>query len=180
MGIAADRSSRRSETVTTEEDAPGGDVGRRGRPGADDGRARAPVRLARLRLAAVSDARRSELAGMPWDKIVDGCLVIDQAVTIDRSHPVGDPARLRVAPTKTGSGAAWLSMRKRSSRSKWPAPKERCVAVGLRRGRASSEPRQDRLVVEAHPASWPTSTRNGGSMICGRARQRRAADRQTM
>ena len=55
-----------------------------------------------LRLAAVSGARRSELAGMRWDKIVDGRLVVDQAVTIDRSHPVGDPARLCVTPTKTG------------------------------------------------------------------------------
>jgi integrase len=55
-----------------------------------------------LRLAAVSGARRSELAGLRWDRIVDGRLIIDQAVTIDRTHPVGDPERLQVTPTKTG------------------------------------------------------------------------------
>ena len=55
-----------------------------------------------LRLAAVSGARRSELAGLRWDRVVDGRLVIDQAITIDRTHPVGDPDRLQVSPTKTG------------------------------------------------------------------------------
>jgi integrase len=55
-----------------------------------------------LRLAAVSGARRSELAALRWDRVVDGRLVIDQAITIDRTHPVGDPERLKVSPTKTG------------------------------------------------------------------------------
>lgn len=55
-----------------------------------------------LRLAAVSGARRSELAGLRWDRVVDGRLSIDHAVTIDRTRPVGDPDRLQVSPTKTG------------------------------------------------------------------------------
>jgi len=55
-----------------------------------------------LRLAAVSGARRSELAGLRWDRVVDGRLIIDQAVTIDRTHATGDPERLQVTPTKTG------------------------------------------------------------------------------
>jgi len=55
-----------------------------------------------LRLAAVSGARRSELAGLRWDRVVDGRLIINQAITIDRTRPVGDPQRLQVSPTKTG------------------------------------------------------------------------------
>ncbi|MCP3856529.1 MAG: hypothetical protein GY698_17590 [Actinomycetia bacterium] len=39
-----------------------------------------------LRLAAVSGARRSELAGLRWDRVVDGRLIIDQAITIDRTQ----------------------------------------------------------------------------------------------
>ncbi|MCP5025286.1 MAG: site-specific integrase [Actinomycetia bacterium] len=55
-----------------------------------------------LRLASVAGARRSELAGLRWDRVVGGRLVVDQAITIDRTHPIGDPARLKVTPTKTG------------------------------------------------------------------------------
>ncbi len=59
-----------------------------------------------LRLAAVAGARRSELAAMRWDKVVDGRLVIDETITIDRTVPVGSPERLVVSPTKTGERRA--------------------------------------------------------------------------
>lgn len=59
-----------------------------------------------LRLAAVAGARRSELAAMRWDRVVDGRLVIDETITIDRTVPVGSPARLVVSPTKTGERRA--------------------------------------------------------------------------
>ncbi len=55
-----------------------------------------------LRSAAVSGARRSELAGLRWDRVVDGQLIINQAITIDRTHPVGDPERLHVSPWIVG------------------------------------------------------------------------------
>ena len=69
-----------------------------------------PLAPLALRLAAVSGARRSELAALRWDRVVDGRLIIDQAITIDRTHPVGDPERLRVSPTKN-RGAAWSCAR---------------------------------------------------------------------
>lgn len=59
-----------------------------------------------FRLASVAGARRSEIAAISWDRIVDGRLIIDRAVTTDRDKPVGDPERLVVSPTKTGERRA--------------------------------------------------------------------------
>lgn len=59
-----------------------------------------------FRLASVAGARRSEIAAISWDRIVDGRLIVDRAVTTDRSKPVGDPERLVVSPTKTGERRA--------------------------------------------------------------------------
>ena len=59
-----------------------------------------------LRLAAVAGARRSELAAMRWDKVVDDRRVIDETITIDPTVSVGSPERLVVSPTKTGERRA--------------------------------------------------------------------------
>ena len=59
-----------------------------------------------LRLAAVAGARRAELAALRWDSVVDGRLIIDRNITVDRSMPSDDPARLKLTPTKTGEQRA--------------------------------------------------------------------------
>ena len=60
----------------------------------------ADVELA-LRLAAVTGARRSELAGLRWDDVVDGRLRIDSSVAVLRAKGAG-PVRVD-APTKTAN-----------------------------------------------------------------------------
>ncbi len=59
-----------------------------------------------LRLAAVAGARRAELAALRWDSVVDGRVVIDHNITIDRTKLTDDPERLVYAPTKTGDRRA--------------------------------------------------------------------------
>ena len=59
-----------------------------------------------FRIASVAGARRSEIAAISWDRVTDGRLIIDRAVTTDRAKPVGEPERLVVAPTKTGERRA--------------------------------------------------------------------------
>jgi integrase len=54
-----------------------------------------------LRLAALTGARRSELAGLRWDDVVDGRLRIDSSVAVLRSKGAG-PVRID-APTKTAN-----------------------------------------------------------------------------
>jgi integrase len=53
-----------------------------------------------LRLAAVTGARRAELAALRWDDVVDGVLVIDSAIETDRRS---GSTVLSDAPTKTAN-----------------------------------------------------------------------------
>ena len=56
-----------------------------------------------LRLAAVAGPRRAELAGLRWDSVRDGALVIAHQITPDRSKGAEDPGCYVVAPTKTAN-----------------------------------------------------------------------------
>jgi integrase len=53
-----------------------------------------------LRLAAVTGARRAELAALRWDEVVDGVLLIDSAIETDRRS---GSTVLADAPTKTAN-----------------------------------------------------------------------------
>jgi integrase len=62
-----------------------------------------PAAALALRLAAVSGARRAELAALRWDDVREGRLTIDSAIeVVDRPSP-GGPRELRDAPTKTSN-----------------------------------------------------------------------------
>jgi integrase len=55
-----------------------------------------------FRIAAMTGARRAELAALRWEDVdEDGMLTIDSAIEVIR-HP-GEPRELRDAPTKTGN-----------------------------------------------------------------------------
>ena len=60
-----------------------------------------PAAALALRLAAMTGARRAELAALRWTEVDDGILTIDSAIEVIR-HP-GEPRELRDAPTKTGN-----------------------------------------------------------------------------
>ncbi len=53
-----------------------------------------------LRIAAVTGARRSELAALQWTDVTDGVLTIDSAIEIDRRR---ENVALADAPTKTAN-----------------------------------------------------------------------------
>lgn len=55
-----------------------------------------------LRLAAVTGARRGELAAMRWAELQGGTLTIDSAIVVVRHGPERDSRELHDAPTKTG------------------------------------------------------------------------------
>lgn len=58
-----------------------------------------------LRLAAVTGARRGELAGLRWEAVDDAEIVFDRQIVVDREHPDAAPGApvLVIEPTKTGS-----------------------------------------------------------------------------
>jgi integrase len=58
-----------------------------------------------LRLAAVTGARRSELAGLRWEAVQGDTIVFDRQVVVDRDHPDAEPGKpvLREDATKTGA-----------------------------------------------------------------------------
>ena len=61
-----------------------------------------PAAALAFRIAAMTGARRAELAALRWDDVdEDGMLTIDSAIEVIR-HP-GEPRELRDAPTKTGN-----------------------------------------------------------------------------
>ena len=60
-----------------------------------------PAAALAFRVAAMTGARRSELAALRWTDVDDGMLTIDSAIEVIR-HP-GEPRELRDAPTKTAN-----------------------------------------------------------------------------
>jgi len=119
-----------------------------------------------LRLAAVSGARRSELAGLRWDRVVDGRLIIDQAITIDRMHPVGDPDRLQVSPTRRESSGAWPSTSRPLPKSRRLVPSERSRRSGFSATtRIRRAPTRSAGGGNARAGS-PRSTRSGACTTC--------------
>ena len=62
-----------------------------------------PAAALALRLAAVSGARRAELAARGWHDVRDGRLTIDSAIEIVEPPAPGAPRQLRTAPTKTSN-----------------------------------------------------------------------------
>ena len=62
-----------------------------------------PAATLALRLAAVSVARRAELAARGWHDVRDGRLTIDSAIEIVEPPGPGAPRQLRRAPTKTSN-----------------------------------------------------------------------------
>ena len=55
-----------------------------------------------LRIAAVSGARRGEIAALQWSDLSDGRLTIDGSVVVERNLP-GQPPTLRDGSSKTGN-----------------------------------------------------------------------------
>ena len=58
-----------------------------------------------LRLAAVTGARRSELAGLRWAAVDGAEIVFDRQIVVDREHPDAEPGApvIREDATKTGA-----------------------------------------------------------------------------
>jgi hypothetical protein len=71
-----------------------------------------PAAALALRLAAMTGARRAELAALRWTDVDDGMLTIDSAIEVIR-HP-GAARELSDAPTKTGNACSRCSLRSES------------------------------------------------------------------
>ncbi len=102
-----------------------------------------------LRLAAVTGARRAELAALQWTDVVDGVLTVDSAIEIDRRS---GRTVLSDAPTKTANqrritlDAATLAVVERER-----ASLEEYGPWMFNVGRRATEPGPHRLLVAARP-----------------------------
>ena len=130
-----------------------------------------------LRLAAVTGARRAELAALRWDEVIEGVLTIDSSIEVDRRAPGGSVLSDSATKTANQRQSHWM-------RRRWPL-----LRGSVRPGRSSGRGclmwvmvRRTRTGSGTGGALLVTpraSTQSGACMICATGQHRRRSRQGT-